>query len=107
MAIVSSDVALYTTFMSSADDTDYFYRTFLAMVETINVQAGSAGYHPPLWDDHFTLLCEERNIDAALTTAKKVAIEKARDDAKKVSWEEYLSCLFILVSDKSRFQGLK
>ena len=32
MAIVSSDVALYKIFMSSADDTDDFYRTFLAMV---------------------------------------------------------------------------
>ena len=49
MAIVSSDVALYTTFMSSTDDTDDFYRTFLAMVETINVQGGSAGFHPQLY----------------------------------------------------------
>ena len=42
MAIVSSDVALYTTFMSSSDDTDDFYWTFLAMVETINVHGRSA-----------------------------------------------------------------
>ena len=46
IAIVSRDVALYTTFIGSGDDTDDFYRTFLAMVETINVHGGSAGYLP-------------------------------------------------------------
>ena len=95
MAIVSSDVSLYTTFMGSADDTDDFYRTFLAMVETINVHGGSAGYNPQLYKDHYYLLCKEREIDVTLTTVKKVAIEKAKKDAKKASCEEYLACLFI------------
>ena len=62
IAIVASNVALYTTFMSSSDDTDDFYRTFLAMVETINVHGGSARYHPQLYDDHFNALCKEINI---------------------------------------------
>ena len=29
------------------------------------------------------------------------------DDAERMSCEEYLSCLFILVADGGRFQGLK
>ena len=42
-----------------------------------------------------------------LTVTKKVAIEKAKKDAKKAYTEKYLACMFILVEDTSRFQGLK
>ena len=56
MDIVSSDVALYITFTSSTDTTDYFYQTFLTMVETINDNSGSDGYHPRLFADHYAVL---------------------------------------------------
>ena len=71
MAILLSDIALYTTFMSSIDYTDDFYRTFLAMVETINVYCGSAGYHPQLFADHLSALYVVRNIDPIKLLGKK------------------------------------
>ena len=46
MALVASDLALYTTFMTSADDTEDFYGMFNAMADTINFHGGIAGYHP-------------------------------------------------------------
>ena len=49
------------------------------------------------------------NVGITVTSilSEKVALDKASKDAKKASCEEYLGCLFILVADKSRFQGLK
>ena len=72
MAIVSSDVALYTTFMSSTDDTNDFYQTFLAVAETINVHGGSTGYHPQLFSDHFTVLYGGRKLDPDTMTQKEL-----------------------------------
>ena len=88
MAIVSSDVALYTTFMGSADDTDDFYRTFLAMVETIHLHGRSAGYHPQLYKDHYDVLVKKRNINVVMTVSEKAALDEAKEDAKKASCEE-------------------
>ena len=75
------------------------------MEDTINVHGGSSGYHPQIYEDHLTLLCVERDLDQ--TTISKDELEKVKKDAKKSACEEYLSCLFILVSDSGRFQGLK
>ena len=63
MAFVTSEVALYTTFMTSEDDTEEFYNTFNSMVDTINVHGGSVSYHPQLYTDHLTFLCVERDLD--------------------------------------------
>ena len=82
MAIVLSDVKLYTIFMSSIDDTNDFYRNFLAVVETINIHSRSAGYHPQLCANHFESLCGERDIDPT-NVLKKVATNKAKEDEKK------------------------
>ena len=43
MALVTSDLDLYTTFITSEDDTEEFYGTFNAMADTINVHGGSSG----------------------------------------------------------------
>ena len=62
MALVTNNLALYTTFMTSEDDTEEFYGTFNAMSDTINVHGRSFGYHPQLYNDHLTLLCVEREL---------------------------------------------
>ena len=92
-------------FLTSEDDTEEFYGTFNAMADTINVNGGSSGYHPQLYTDHLTLLCFERELDQ--TTISTDELEKIKKDAKKSACEEYLLCLFILVSDCGRFQGIK
>ena len=62
MALVTRYLALYTTFMTSEDDTEEFYGRINAMGDTINVHGGSAIYHPKLYADHLTLLCVEREL---------------------------------------------
>ena len=105
MALVTSDLDLYTTFMTSEDDTEAFYGTFNNIADTINVHGGSAGYHPQLYTDHLAILCVERMMDT--TTISKGESENVQKYSKKSACEEYLSCLFILVSNSGRFQGLK
>ena len=105
MALVTSGLALYTTFMTSEDDTEQFYDTFNSITDTINIQGGSAGYHPQLYADNLTLLCIDRDLDP--TTISKDELEKVQKDAKKWGCEEYLSCLFMLVANSGSFQGLK
>ena len=41
MALVKGDLSLYTTFMTSEDDTEAFYGMFNAMADTINVHGRS------------------------------------------------------------------
>ena len=48
MDLVTSNLAIYTRFMTSEDDTEEFYGTFNAMADTINVHGGSAVYHPQI-----------------------------------------------------------
>ena len=105
MYLVTGDLYLYTTFTNIEDDTDEFYGTYNAMADTINVHGGSSGYHPQLYTDHLTLLCVERELDP--TTISKYELEKVQKDAKNSACEEYLSCLFILVANSGRSQGLK
>ena len=40
-------------------------------------------------------------------TCNPTELKEVLDDAERMSCEEYLSCLFILVADEGRFQGLK
>ena len=40
-------------------------------------------------------------------TCNPTELKQVMDDAERMSCEEYLSCLFILVDDGGRFQGLK
>ena len=101
MVPVTSDLALYTMFMTSEGDTEEFYGKFNPMADTINDHDGSAGYHPHLYADHRTILCVDKELDS--TTISKDELEKVQKDAKKSACEEYLSCLFILVADSGSF----
>ena len=79
MALVKSYLSLYTTFMTSEDDTEAFYGTFNAMADTIDFHGGSDRYHPLIYADHITLLCVDRelftramDIDCVLSTQRRV-----------------------------------
>ena len=90
MAIVASDMALYTTYMSKSETPVAFNRTFQANVDTINTHGGCAGRHPKLVTQHMTRLMFERNL-APDGDAKD--LKKVKADAERASCEEYLSCL--------------
>ena len=55
MAIVASDMTLYTTYMSKAETPAAFCCMFQANVDTINTHGGSAGRHPKLFDEHVAI----------------------------------------------------
>ena len=63
MAIVASDMTLYTTYMSKSETPAAFCCTFQANVDTINTHGGSAGCHPKLFNDHVARLMSERGLD--------------------------------------------
>eukprot|EP00957_Ditylum_brightwellii_P025401 1921395-Ditylum_brightwellii.AAC.1 len=63
MAIVASNMTLYTTFMSKAKMPVAFYCTFQATVDTINIHGECAGCHPKLFDERVECLMSERGLD--------------------------------------------
>ena len=104
MAIVASDMTLYTTFMSKAEMPVAFCRTFQANVDTIDTHGGCAGRHPKFLKEHVARLMSERGLDDDSDTDK---LKKVLSDAERSSCDKYLACLFILVADGGRYQGLK
>ena len=87
MDLVTSNLDLYTTFMTSEDDTEEFYGTFNSMADTINVHGGSARYHLQLYADHLGIICVERMLDP--TTISNDELEKVQRDAKHSEWEDF------------------
>ena len=63
MAIVASDMTLYTTYMSKSETPDAFCCMFQANVDTIKTHGGSAGCHSQLFNDHVARLMSERGLD--------------------------------------------
>ena len=62
LAIVASDMTLYTTYISKSETPAAFCRTFKANVDTINTHGGSTGRHPQLFNDHVARLMSERGL---------------------------------------------
>ena len=104
MAIVSSNVSMYITHMSKTEKPLDFCCTFQATVDTINNHGGCAGHHPHLVAEYGQRLCKERGQDPE--TCNPMELKEVMDDAECMSCKEYLLCLFILVADGGRFQGL-
>ena len=106
IAVVASNMTLYTTYMSKSETPAAFCRTFQANVATINTHGGSAGCHPQLFNDHVARLMSERGLDDECdkhgADYKKVML-----DAERGSCDKYLACLFTLVVNGGRYQGLK
>ena len=105
MAIVSSDMTLYTTYMSKSETPAAFCRTFQANVDTINTHGGLAGRHLKLINEHVARLMSERGLDPDSDDTD--GLQKVIIDAERGSCDEYVACLFILVADGGRYQGLK
>eukprot|EP00957_Ditylum_brightwellii_P001736 133904-Ditylum_brightwellii.AAC.1 len=63
MAIVASNMMLYTTFMSKAKMYVAFCGTFQVNMDTNNAHGGCADHHPKLLNEHVECLVSERGID--------------------------------------------
>ena len=105
MAILASNVSLYTTYMIKIEKPVNFFCTFEETVDTINTHGGCAGHHPQLVAEYDQSLCRESGLDPE--TCDPTELKELMDDAERMSCEEYLSCLFILVAVGGRFQGVK
>ena len=105
MAIVASDESLYMMYMNKTEKPVDFCRTFQATVDTINTHGGCSGHHPQLVAEFVKRLCKEGGLDPE--TCDPTELKEVMDDAEQMSCEEYLSCLFILVTDGGRSQGIK
>ena len=68
------------------------------------MHGGCAGRHPELVTEYIDRIIIERGVDANGDTDD---INRVLVDAERQSCEEYLACLFILVADGGRYQGLK
>ena len=95
---------LYTTYMSKSETPVVFSHTFQANIDTINTHGGCAGRHPELVKEYVDRLMAERGLDHDSDVDE---IKKVSTDAERQSCDEYLACLFILVADGGRYQGLK
>eukprot|EP00957_Ditylum_brightwellii_P023204 1751169-Ditylum_brightwellii.AAC.1 len=89
MAIVESNMTLYTTFISKAETPVVFSHTFQANVDTINAHGGCAGCHPKLLDEHVERLMSEHGLDNDSNTDD---LKKVISDAERGACEEYLAC---------------
>ena len=105
MVIVTSDMAMYTMYMSKAEKPINFACTFQANVDMINTHGGCAGCHPQLVSNYIERLMEERGLDADASNSAE--LKKVLLDTEHQSCEEYLACMFILVADGGKHQGLK
>ena len=74
-------------------------------MDTINTHEGSAGRHPKLFNEHVARLMSERGLDPDNDDTDD--LQKVLLDTDRGSCDEYLACLFILVADGGRYQGLK
>eukprot|EP00957_Ditylum_brightwellii_P048882 3709266-Ditylum_brightwellii.AAC.1 len=104
MAIVASDMMLYTMFMSKGEMPVAFCCTFQANMDTINAHGGCASCHPKLLNEYVERLMSECGLDDNSNTDN---LKKVISDAEHSACDEYLACLFILVADGGRYQGLK
>eukprot|EP00957_Ditylum_brightwellii_P104460 7957769-Ditylum_brightwellii.AAC.1 len=68
MAIVASDMTLYTTLMNKAETPVAFCLTFQANVDTINAHGGCAGHHLKLLDEHVKHLMFDYGFDNSSDT---------------------------------------
>ena len=63
MAIVASDMTLYTTYMSKSETPAAFYCMLRVNMDTINTHGGSAARHQQLFNDHVARLMSECDLD--------------------------------------------
>ena len=85
MAIVASDVSLYTTYMSKTVKPVGFCHTFQATVYTINTHGGCTGHHPQLLAEYGQCLCNECRLDPE--TCNSTEVKEVMDDAERMSCE--------------------
>ena len=96
MALVQSDIDLYTCAMTETEDLMDWVQVFMALVATIDAHQGNPGFHGGLRELHFknTMKADGISDPKVLDPAKKSKYVKK---ATKSSREEYLACMMICI----------
>ena len=110
MNFVKCGVELNTKAQSSSETTEEYYKVFGARKDTVNTLEREAGHHRQIFEDRLAAMLAEKEVVRAdfdrdcYNEANKKRIETLAQDK---SQEEYLACLFLLMSDDGRFKPLK
>ena len=108
MAIVESDLELYTIAQDPGESLDEYYKVFLAQVDTIDAHGGNAGYHPVIYTAHMETTLQKkgktRDEYDAMDEESRTAIQS---EVIKAAKEAYLACLFIQLADDKRYGDVK
>ena len=103
MALVESDLILFTSFQSATDSPLEYLQVFRAQIETINTHDGRSGYHPKLEEQHLKALLEREKVkDIPVLIAQDAdKAEKLIKKATAAACKEYLACLFLCMSNNT------
>ena len=85
MAIVASDMALYTKYMSKSETPVAISRTFQANMDTINTHGGCASRHPELVKEYVNRLMAERGLDHDIDVDKIKRYWQTQNDSRVTS----------------------
>ena len=110
VALVESDMDLYTSHQTPDQTCDEYHRLFDLKVEVINAHGGQAGSHPGLQQQVLTKILLEQGMTKAVFEYLDKRGDKAKmitKDSEERSRKEYLACLFVAKLDNIRFSELK
>ena len=102
MSNVEHDMGLYTCYKRPEWTNIEYYNLFKAARDVVNVHGGQAGFNKGLYEKTLQALKSEAGLDD-----NDDASNEMRQQALKISCNEYLGCLFIRGADDARYKGLK
>ena len=73
----------------------------------MNAHDGRAGYHKGMFKKASIKIMDEKNKTTAEVDGDPVLKKEIKESAMTASSEDFLACLFILLADNSRCNGLK
>ena len=112
MVLVQVHVGLFTTTQKPHDSVEAYYKLFCARRDTVNAHGGEAVFHKELYAKARSKIMTAKGRDkswmsnsaSAERLAEKAAIEK---QAKKACCEQFLTALFLKMTDDGRYLALK
>ena len=108
LTIVESDAKLFMIVQERGQDLDDYYKVFKAQVNTINAHGGNAGHHLVVYMLHLTAQLKSKKIKNDAYVAMSEDDKKPlQAEAMKTSKGVYLACLFLLMADEDRYDGVK
>ena len=107
MAIVECAVEMNTTDQKSSKTTEECFDIFEDRRNTVNTHNEKTGYHEVMFKKAMIKIMDEMEKTTAELDGDPVLKKEIEEAAMNASSEEFLVCLFILLTDIGRYKGLK